>query len=297
MIKNLKLQTIEHFVSQVRRLTSNQIGEVSSVLGKDVKISQFVPGKMLRTRLAAWLTQQDNLSIDLLTLQQLCSATEIVHTASLFHDDVIDNALIRRAQPTLWKSTCKSGAILIGDLLLCQAIELLQDIENARFLSLFLAKTRKVIEAEAQQELVFHDRQMDENTCLRLARDKTGSLFAFLASVCGGDDEELSLALEEVGYHIGTAYQLADDILDIVGKEDIAGKTLGTDSKRGTCTLPQSMVEGKHIAMEHVRELCDSALKELKYYPKAQDAVKCFLVHDFMPVLDRQLNVCMDFAV
>ena len=287
----------ELFVEHVRLLATKRLQKVNSAVGLNAQLPQLLSGKMLRTRLAGRLASGLCSAATLKPLQQLCAAIEIVHTASLCHDDVIDNALIRRAQPTLWRTTCTSGAILVGDLFLCEALDLVAQVGNARHLSNFVSKVREVIEAEAKQELIYRGRPMDQEACLWMARYKTGPLFAFAASVCSEDDEALAEPLTEAGYHIGTAYQLADDLLDLVGREDVAGKTLGTDSERRLCTLAQGAEEGEQITQESVRRLCGAALEELAGYPEAQNAMREFFTCDLQPVLQDHLTIPLESAV
>ena len=161
-------------------------------------------------------------------------------------------------------------------------MDLLVAIDDGRRLAQFIDKVRQVVVAEAQQELLWRGSELDEATCLRLARGKTGPLFAFVAQVCGRSDQPLSGALAEAGYRIGTAYQLADDLLDEVGRESQTGKTLGTDRKRGKYTLAQS--DGR-TARARLQEMCDSAAEAVASYPQARAAVEAFLNDDLLPVL------------
>lgn len=287
--------TITDLTQNVRSVVESRTAKALSATKSDVPLRLLMPGKMLRTRLAARLFAGS--SSDPMSLQAACAATEVVHTASLCHDDVMDNSILRRSLPTLWQVSGPSGAVLVGDLLLCEAMDLLIPVENGRYLPLFLAKVREVVEAEAQQELCWRGRTVDAETCLRLARSKTGPLFAFVASVCGGDDEALCGLLEEVGYLIGTAYQLADDLLDVIGIEGEAGKTLKTDSARGKFTLPQVQDIGESITRQEIQELFRSAMDILSDYPEAQQALMDFLLHDLQPVLERQLGVDMRIVV
>lgn len=285
------------FVEKVRSLAGQRLEKVNSGVGLTAQLPQLLSGKMLRTRLAGRLASGLCADGDVESLVPLCAAIEIVHTASLCHDDVIDNALIRRAQPTLWRSTCTSGAILIGDLFLCEGLDLVIQVGNARHLSSFVKKVRQVIEAEAKQELIYRGQPLDREACLWLARYKTGPLFAFAASVCAGDDEALSKSLAEAGYHIGTAYQLADDLLDLVGAEDVAGKTLGTDRQRHLITLARTGEPGERLTQETVQRLCGSAVAELAGHPQAQNALREFLACDLQPVLQDHLTIPMESAV
>jgi len=242
-------------------------------------LEQLLPGKMLRSRLAGRLAEA-GLVRNLPVLRDVCAAVEMAHTASLCHDDLVDGATLRRGRGSLWQATNPSAAVLIGDLLLCEAVELLRPLGDGAPLGEFLAKVREVIEAEAEQELLLRGSPVSYETCLRLARGKTGPLFAFAAMFCGGDDPQRCSALEEAGYRIGTLYQLADDLVDVVGSETSAGKTLGTDVARGKSTLAQSDVAGPDATREHVRGLCDSAQRCLSPFPNLQFQLQQFLRHD-----------------
>jgi geranylgeranyl pyrophosphate synthase len=287
----------EVFLHAVRGLIARRVWKAAgfAMLGEE-EVEQLLPGKMLRSRLAARLTAGGAAPVDRRTLRHACAATELVHTASLCHDDVVDNAVIRRARPALWQTTGASAAILIGDLLLCEALELVMEVEGGRLMPAFVAKVREVIRTEVEQELLLRGRRVDEGECIRVARGKTGPLFALVARVCGGGEAGLSEALEEAGYRIGTAYQLADDLLDVMGDEGVAGKTLGTDSVRRKYTLPLCGADGWRIARDHAGALCESALKRLEAHPAARRAVAEFLRRDLQPVLDRHLDVCMEPA-
>ncbi len=274
----------EAFTDLVRELVCARLRSVGETVGEGQDVRQLAPGKMLRTRLAARLAETSPASAAPLTLRRACAATELVHTASLCHDDVIDNAFVRRSRPTLWKEIGSTSAVLIGDLLLCDAMLLVMHTEDGRYSGAFVNKVQEVCMVEAEHELRLRGKQLDESTCLHIARGKTGPLFAFAALVCGGDDEALSAALEEVGYEVGTAYQFADDIFDIVADEVTAGKTLRTDVARRKFTLPQMSERGRSSAEGRVVSLCASARERLSGWPKVQAAFADFLRLDLQPV-------------
>ncbi len=299
--KTLDSIAVDDFVSSVRSLAEDRIIKAlsKSTLGVDIDVKAMTPGKMLRTRLAGRLCTEDWSSIDRTSLEGVCAAIELVHTASLCHDDVIDNSLIRRSLPTLWKIVGASGAILIGDLLLCEAVDIVMDIENGRYLPGLVGKIKQVVQSEAQQELLWRGTQVDMDTCMQLARGKTGPLFAFVAEICGSDNENKALCglLEETGYRIGTAYQLADDLLDILGTECTVGKTLGTDVIRGKFTLPRIGEAGTRVAQESIGNLCNSAVELLDDHPKAKKGLTEFLCCDLYPLIEQTLGVEMGIAV
>jgi len=286
MTRSAQTQRCSEFVSRVRGVVAERIAAVG-VSDEGQKIAAALePGKMLRTWLAARLLVGGDLSVNREAVARACAATEIAHTATLCHDDVIDNAAMRRSRPTVWKTLGPSEAILLGDLLLCDAVRLILEVEGGRYTDLFLSKVSEVCAREAEHETRLLGHPLDVETCLRLARGKTGPLFAFAAYVCGGSEAPLCSALEEAGYRIGTAYQLADDLLDLTGSEEVAGKTLGTDLERGKFTLAQA-ADGRRLAIEHVGRLCRSASDCLGQWPEVQRALETFIAQELQPVLER----------
>ena len=278
--------TADEFLASVHEIIAARVGKLASSL-VDLDVSQMMPGKMLRSRLAGRLVENGLGGGGWSDVAQLSAAIELAHTASLCHDDVIDNANIRRGLPSLWCVTGASGAVLIGDILLCEAIELVMETDGGRYLTEFLAKLKEVITAEAKGELMLRGTILDEPTCLELARGKTGPLFAFVSGVCAPGDRALETALAEAGYLIGTAYQLADDLLDRIGNEDLAGKTLGTDQRRGKFTLAGDEQDVLH---SEVHRLCELAVCKLAGWDPAEDAIRRYLVEDIQPLFQQLLN-------
>jgi geranylgeranyl pyrophosphate synthase len=239
-------------------------------------------GKMLRTRLAASILGCDAEQWPA-GIEYACASIELIHTASLFHDDVVDGASIRRGIPTLWNTFSPSGAILIGDVLFCEALNILIRSSGKVWLTDFLDKVREVCVSEAQQELVLRGTQCDFETCLSTARGKTGPLFAFVGLACGGGNAALSRALEEAGYRIGTAYQLADDLIDVEGQEKNTGKTLGTDRLRNKFTIAH-LKDGARVSIKtYITGLCESALELLSPWPDKQEGLGFYLNEVFFP--------------
>ena len=283
-------RSAEEFVAVVRRTIKAEIREVTASLPLADGMTQLMPGKMLRTRLAARLVACGAGGADRSTLRSLCTAVEIMHTASLLHDDVIDNGFLRRASPSLWTLSGPSASILVGDLLLCKAMDLLAGTRGGRYVGAFVSKVREVCRAEVEQEISLRGKLVDRDTCLRLARGKTGPLFAFVGLVSGGDDGGLSAAVEEAGYRIGTAYQIFDDLVDVIGDEREARKTLGTDLKRRKFTLPQGPGDAPAQALDCVESLCRSAVECVNEREEARAGIEMYIDRDLRPVLDRHLG-------
>lgn len=282
-----KKQASVPMMERVRLIAAGQITEVQAALpGLKQTAPLLLPGKMFRTKMAARLSGS-HFNSNPETVDYYCAATELIHTASLYHDDVIDASLIRRAAPTLWQRTGQSAAILIGDLLICQAIDLVISLkDNQKYLKKFILKAKETCAAEAEQELIQRGRVLDRQTCISLARRKTGSFFSFIGYLCAGENSQLSLALEEAGYKIGTVYQLADDLIDVCGGEQLSGKTLGTDTARGKFTLAYPDSDSDVRAC--ICQLCQSALDLLNDWPFARDALEAFCAKDLQPVFDKQ---------
>jgi len=271
-------------MDHVRELVADRVRELVDAIGAEATTDQLLPGKMLRTRFAQSVF--DGSGDDAATASRACAAIELAHTASLCHDDVIDNALVRRTLPAVWRVHSASAAILIGDALLCESLSFIASIGDMGLLRLFLERIYEVCRAEARQELLYRGTQAPPDQCLELARGKTGALFAFAGRVAAGADSRRVAAAEEAGYCIGTAYQLADDLLDIIGMEKTAGKTLGTDQARGKYTLPSGGAERVQLTAKTVDELLNRAIALLAPWPTTQASVGEFLDTVLRPLLD-----------
>jgi len=281
---------VADMVDGVRGVVVQRARALGAFLNGDWDARSLVGGKMLRTRFAARVTGGAIEGLEASDVARLCATVEMVHTASLCHDDVIDNAPVRRSRPALWRRTSPSGAVLIGDLLMCEAIDLLLSVKGGRYLAPFVSKLREVCATEAEQELLLRGQRLDDATCLRIARGKTGPLFAFLGLISSAHDPALARALEEAGYRIGAAYQLADDLLDCVGSAAVAGKTLGTDCSRRKFTLAQEPERGAGQLRDYISELSRSAVRLLSPWPAAMTGLERFLESDLRPVWANQLG-------
>ena len=244
-------------------------------------------GKMLRSRLCLRVGPAAGVSHK--TLIHACAAVEMIHAASLLHDDVIDGGLLRRGLPTFWVERGVPGAILVGDLMLFKALDTVGKVEGGRLVHQLIELTGVVCDAESEQELLIRGKPADWDTCVRIARRKTGALFAFAAYCCGGTDAARSDALNEAGYLVGTAYQLADDVLDVKGSEATAGKTLGTDRVRAKTTS----VTGRSIqdAATYIDDLCARAELQLAAWPDVRRAWAQFMSLDMRPALAKNLSL------
>ena len=280
---------LEQHLDEVRKLMAGCLAEtpLHSALS-DCK-NLFGTGKMLRSRLI--LRVGPAAGTDYSSLLRASAAVELIHAASLLHDDVIDGGFLRRGAPSFWVDKGIPAAILLGDLLLFKALELVTPVEDGRLLPVIIRLTGEVCEAESEQELVTRGKMADWNDCVSIARRKTGALFAFAAYAAGGPDVALSEALQEAGYLVGTAYQLADDILDANGTTESAGKTLGRDEARDKTTAARVTPPGNIDPAKTINDLLTAAQALLDPWPTIRTAWDIYLSHEMRPALSQCLKL------
>lgn len=227
-------------------------------------------GKMLRARLALQLGEACGSDVN--TLVGAGAAIELIHGASLLHDDVIDGATTRRKMPTFWVEKGTQGAILLGDLFFCRAVRLINQLVNGRLTSVFVEKVCEMCDGETDQELMLRNTEPSWEKSVSIARRKTGSLFAFVGHAAGGENTELCALLEQSAYDVGTAFQVADDLLDASGDDGEAGKTLGTDAMRGKLTAAANIPSGSPDPRVYIKECVERASQRLDGYPPVRAA-------------------------
>ncbi len=166
---------------------------------------------------------------------------ELLHTATLVHDDVVDEASKRRGFPSInavWKNKI---AVLMGDYLLSRGLMLAVEAEDFDFLKTITSTVKRMSEGELMQINKTRKLDIDEETYFRIISDKTASLLSTCCEIgarSATDDERRIKALSEFGEALGIAFQIRDDILDFVGKSSVIGKPLGGDIREKKITLP-----------------------------------------------------------
>lgn len=168
-------------------------------------------------------------------------AVELVHIATLVHDDVIDKAVMRRNRKTVASEHGVDAAVLLGDHIFTYAFEHVAALDNPLILKLLARSTSIMCGGEIDQlKRRFHF-DLSEKEYFSFLEKKTASLFGVSArsgAILAGQSEDIQLALDRFGIHLGLAFQIADDVLDIAGDEAVVGKTLRTDLMNGKMTLP-----------------------------------------------------------
>jgi octaprenyl-diphosphate synthase len=267
---------------------------------RDSAIAKLLPprnnimgsGKMLRAQLVLFLGRANGIQDKM--RHHAAAAVEIIHGASLLHDDVIDGGLLRRGAPTFWKKHGVNGAILLGDLLVFEGLDMLVQVDRTDLLQELINMSAHVCHSEIEQELILRGSPGSWEECEQIARAKTGSLFAFAAVSAGTDAPGQTEALREAGFMLGTAYQLVDDILDNSGNEEVSGKTLGKDQERGKTTAITATKNAPENPAEYVDSLLEASSLQVAAWPGLQQAWNDFLDVTMKPVLSKHLSAGAD---
>ena len=173
--------------------------------------------------------------------QELAAVVEFIHTATLLHDDVVDESDLRRGSKTANAIFGSAASVLVGDFLYSRAFQMMVGVDNMRVMRVLADATNVIAEGEVLQLLNCHNADVVIDDYLRVIRYKTAKLFeaaSRLGGILGGADEALENRLAAFGMHLGTAFQLIDDVLDYSGAEVETGKHLGDDLAEGKPTLP-----------------------------------------------------------
>jgi octaprenyl-diphosphate synthase len=172
---------------------------------------------------------------------QLAAIVEFIHTATLLHDDVVDESSLRRGRETANALFGNAASVLVGDFLYSRAFQMMVSIGNMRVMQILADATNVIAEGEVLQLLNMHDPDVTEARYMQVIESKTAKLFEAAAElgalIAGADESDIRLAAE-YGRNLGTAFQLVDDVLDYSGNASEIGKNVGDDLREGKPTLP-----------------------------------------------------------
>jgi octaprenyl-diphosphate synthase len=172
---------------------------------------------------------------------RLAAVVEFIHTATLLHDDVVDESHLRRGRRTANAAFGNAAAVLVGDFLYSRAFQMMVEVDDMRVMRVLADATNTIAAGEVMQLMGSHDPEVDEARYLEVIRRKTAKLFeasARLGGVLARGPGTVEEGLARYGMHVGTAFQLIDDVLDYSGDEATIGKSLGDDLAEGKPTLP-----------------------------------------------------------
>ncbi|MFZ9233587.1 MAG: polyprenyl synthetase family protein, partial [Hylemonella sp.] len=171
----------------------------------------------------------------------MAAVVEFIHTATLLHDDVVDDSKLRRGNATANETFGNPASVLVGDFLYSRAFQMMVEPGNMKILQILADATNVIAEGEVQQLMNMHNADLTEDGYLQVIRSKTAKLFeasARVGALLAGANATMEQACADYGQALGTAFQVIDDVLDYDGQASLMGKSLGDDLREGKATLP-----------------------------------------------------------
>jgi octaprenyl-diphosphate synthase len=242
------------------------------------QISRYIVsagGKRIRPRLVLLFSQA--LGFEGPERYELAAIVEFIHTATLLHDDVVDESALRRGRATANAMFGNAASVLVGDFLYSRAFQMMVGVNRMRVLDVLADATNVIAEGEVLQLMNMHDPDLAVADYLQVIRYKTAKLFeasARLGAVLGGADAALEESCADYGRSLGTAFQLVDDLLDYEGRTAELGKNVGDDLREGKPTLPLLVAMERGTAEERtlIREAIEQG--EVQKLPQVLAAVR-----------------------
>ena len=226
---------------------------------------------------------------------RLAAVVELIHSATLIHDDVIDGADTRRGRPSANSRWGNHRSVLAGDWLYMQSFQMALRERNFRILDILIELTQNMVEGELIQLTKLGRMDLTEDDALELATHKTACLFsgcARLGAVLGRCDDAAEQALADYGRYAGLAFQLVDDLLDFTASPEQLGKPVLCDLKEGKVTLP--LIYALEDGNSQGRELVAAVLEEKEFHSVRPEQITA-LVHN-SGALDRTRNLAHEYA-
>jgi octaprenyl-diphosphate synthase len=207
----------------------------------------------------------------------LAAVVEFIHTATLLHDDVVDESAMRRGNATANETFGNPASVLVGDFLYSRAFQMMVDAESMPIMSVLADATNVIAEGEVMQLMNMHNAGLDEAGYLQVIRSKTAKLFeasARVGAILAGAHPDVEAACADYGQALGTAFQVIDDVLDYTGDATVMGKSLGDDLREGKATLPliAAMQRGNRAQRDVVRGAIETG--DLSMINQVVDIVK-----------------------
>ena len=260
---------VESFLDAVSHQLSEQVNDFEPRVAPYARYALQAQGKQIRPVLVARAAQ----SIGKIESSHVTAAAivEMVHLATLVHDDVIDEAKIRRARPTLAADCGNEIAVLLGDCLFAQSLKLAAGYPTTEVCRAVSSATKVVCSGEILQNQQRCDFQVSRDEYFKVLAMKTGELFALSCELGGflnGATAAQREALRQYGLSLGTAYQIYDDCVDLFSSEAISGKSLGTDLAKGKLTLPVLVAFERSTPAEREEMQQNIALWKPEFLPR-----------------------------
>jgi octaprenyl-diphosphate synthase len=233
------LSIVEQDMRQVDQVIARRLDSGVPLVGKVSRYIISAGGKRLRPVLL--LLCCGALGFEGEQRFNLAAVVEFIHTATLLHDDVVDDSALRRGSPTANANFGNPASVLVGDFLYSRAFQMMVDAQSMRIMEVLADATNVIAEGEVMQLMNMHNAQLTEAEYVQVIRSKTAKLFeasARVGAILSGASTELEEACAEYGQALGTAFQVIDDVLDYAGDAHLMGKNLGDDLREGKTTLP-----------------------------------------------------------
>jgi len=207
----------------------------------------------------------------------LATVIELIHTATLLHDDVVDASELRRGNDTANSLWGNEAAVLVGDFLYSRAFEMMVDVDSMRVMNILATTTNRIAEGEVMQLMNVRDPDLSESRYIEVIQAKTARLFQAateLGGLLANQPDEVCNALAQYGMHLGTAFQIADDVLDYQSDEQAMGKNAGDDLSEGKTTLP--LIHAMRVGTDEQREFLRQAITnaDASEMPKVLEIIK-----------------------
>lgn len=239
----MKLETINQLAHQdmmaVNELIQKQVDSDVSLINQLGFYIVNSGGKRLRPLLTVLAARA--LSIQSNQHHTLAAIIEFIHTATLLHDDVVDESTMRRGKETANAVFGNQASVLVGDFLYTRSFQMMVSLKRMRVMEILSDATNVIAEGEVLQLMNCNDPHTSEESYMQVIYSKTARLFeaaTLLAAVLTEQDEEIEKAMQDYGKYLGTAFQLVDDILDYAADPNEMGKNVGDDLAEGKPTLP-----------------------------------------------------------
>jgi octaprenyl-diphosphate synthase len=224
---------------EVDAVIARRLASDVPLVGEVARYIVSAGGKRLRPALL--LLTCGALGCDAAQRFNLAAVVEFIHTATLLHDDVVDESALRRGRATANQTFGNPASVLVGDFLYSRAFQMMVEAGSMRVMQILADATNVIAEGEVLQLMNMHDAGLTQEAYLQVIRSKTAKLFEAscrLAAVLAGSPPAIEDACAEYGRSLGTAFQIIDDVLDYDGDAQEMGKNLGDDLREGKATLP-----------------------------------------------------------
>ncbi len=267
-------EDLDKVEDRLRSVSQVDFPHLSELLDYSLRSS----GKRIRPALTLLAGKFYDYNLDYLL--PMAAAVEVMHTATLIHDDAIDNSPVRRGRPTVYKLWGVEKAVLLGDYLFAEAGALIATTQNLRAIKLFASTLKTISSGELNQAFYAFNLAQNRPQYFQRVAQKTASLFSMAtesAAALSQAPEESIQILIEYGHNLGIAFQIVDDILDFIGTEEELGKPAGSDLAQGTLTLP--------------------AILLLDYYPEENPVERLFRNRDEPDNIKRAIELIRNSSI